>query len=108
MVWRQEQMRMADNAIWAFAKVLRTHWFTAMSGGFSVPFAAAAVFSDQAYQQLIWGTLALGAFGFATFRLWKIERDTVVDLQKRLEKFENKPELTRLRGLAGFRDARLL
>jgi hypothetical protein len=65
----------SNKAIWAFARALRADWFAAMSGGFSVPFASLAVFAGDKYQQLIWGTLALCGFGFASYRLWKSQFD---------------------------------
>src|ERR1700737_2584728 len=46
---------------WSFARAFREHLFAAMSGGFSVPFAAAAVFLDNKYAQLIFGCLAFGS-----------------------------------------------
>lgn len=84
---------MADNAVWAFGRVLRANWFAAMSGGFSVPFSALAVFSDQTYQQLVWAALALAAFGFAAFRIWKTEYDRTIVLQSKLDALEAAPKL---------------
>jgi hypothetical protein len=55
-----------------------------MSGGFSVPFGALAVFADNKYQQAIWAALALCALVFATYRIWKIEREKVLELQEKL------------------------
>jgi hypothetical protein len=72
-------------SIWGFAQSLRTHWLAAMSGGFSVPFTAAAVFAGDKYQQAIFGCLALTALWFAAYRVWKVERYRVIELQKKLE-----------------------
>jgi hypothetical protein len=78
--------RMGDTAIWAFARVLRAHWFAAMSGGFSVPFTAAMVYFDSKYAQSIFGALALASLWFAAYRIWKGEHDKVVALEAMLEK----------------------
>ena len=75
---------MSGEPFWAFLKALRADWFAAMSGSFSVPFAAIAIFADQKYQPRIWGALALLAFGFASYRLWNAQYDKVVSLEKQL------------------------
>ena len=70
---------------WSFARAFREHLFAAMSGGFSVPFAAAAVFLDNKYAQLIFGCLAFGSAWFAAYRIWKSEREQVISLQQQLK-----------------------
>jgi hypothetical protein len=75
---------MSGKPFWAFTKALRADWFAAMSGGFSVPFAAMGVFADPKYQPQIWWALAGLAFGFAAYRLWRAEFDKVVSLEKQL------------------------
>src|SRR5262249_35845674 len=57
-----------------FAATFRGHWLEAMSGGFSVPFTALAVFSNQTYQQAIFAILAVAAIWFAAYRVWAAER----------------------------------
>ena len=57
-----------------------------MSGAFSVPFVAAMVIADNRYQQAIYGALALAALIFATFRVWKIEYEAVLDLRETVER----------------------
>jgi hypothetical protein len=68
----------------AFVSAYRAQLFAAMSGSFSVPFTFAAVYSDSKYGHLIYGCLALAAFIFAAYTLWKIEHDKVLALQDRL------------------------
>ena len=68
----------------AFAQAFRKHLFAAMSGGFSVPFTALAVFVDNKYAQLIFGCLAFCAAWFAAYRIWKYEREKVIELEARL------------------------
>jgi hypothetical protein len=68
-----------------FALAFRYKWFEAMSGGASVPFAFAAVFLDNSYGKAICTTMAFVCGGFAAYRVWKRERETVIDLQKKLE-----------------------
>jgi hypothetical protein len=78
-VWMVERL-----ALWSFAGVLRQNWFAAMSGGFSVPFTAAAVHFDNKYAQLIFGCLAVASLYFAAYRIWKSEHDKVLVLQESL------------------------
>jgi hypothetical protein len=76
---------MVDRAtLWSFVGVLRRHWFAAMSGGFSVPFTAAAVYFDSKYAQSIFGFLALASLYFAAYQIWKSEHDKVLALQESL------------------------
>jgi hypothetical protein len=55
----------------AFWRQFRSHWLAAMSGGFSVPFSALAIFTGDKYQRAVFGMLALAAFLFATFSVWR-------------------------------------
>ena len=71
-------------SLWSFAQAFRTHWLTAMSGSFSVPFTAAAVFAGDKYQQAIFGCLALAAFWFSAYRVWRFERERVLALETQL------------------------
>jgi hypothetical protein len=68
----------------AFVAAIRADWFAAMSGGFSVPFGAAAVFADTKYGQAIWGSLAVCAFVFAAYRFWSAEHASVLSLKEKL------------------------
>jgi hypothetical protein len=77
---------MSGNAIWAFAGTLRANWFAAMSGGFSVPFTAAAVYFDSKYAHVIFGALALASLYFAAYRIWKSEWEKAVVLQVKLNR----------------------
>lgn len=63
-----------------FFLAFREHWFAAMSGGFSVPFTVAAVFSDNKYAQIIFAILAFSSAWFAAYRVWRIEREKVISL----------------------------
>ena len=59
----------------------RADWLAAMSGAFSVPFAAVSVFADQKYQPLIWAILAFLALTNAAFRLWRTQHLRVQALE---------------------------
>ena len=48
-----------------------------MSGAFSVPFAAFAIFSATTSGKLIWTLSAIVAFVFTTFRIWRAEHNKV-------------------------------
>lgn len=51
-----------------------------MSGIFSVPFGALAVFADSSKAQLIWALLAASALLLGAYRVWAKERDRVREL----------------------------
>jgi hypothetical protein len=57
-----------------------------MSGGFSVPFTALAVFAGDKYQQAVFGFLALAAFWFAAYRVWRSEHEEVLELRGQLDR----------------------
>ena len=69
---------------WTFILAFRRHWFAAMSGGVSVPFAAVAPFLDNVYAQALVVTLAFVAAWFAAYRIWKVEHEKVLRYEKRL------------------------
>ena len=80
----------AQPSILNFFRAFRGHWFEAMSGAFSVPFAALAAFTEG-YAQIIFVVLAASAGGFAAYRLWSFERQKVCDLKEQIRprlKFE--------------------
>jgi hypothetical protein len=83
----------SGTSVWSFAQALRTHWLAAMSGSFSVPFTAAAVFSGDKYQQIIFGCLAFAALWYGAYRLWRFEREKVLDLQRQLVRTGDSPSL---------------
>jgi hypothetical protein len=68
-------------SLWSFAQAFREHWFAAMSGGFSVPFTALAVFLDNKYAQGIFAALAFLGAWFAAYSVWRVERQKIVDLK---------------------------
>jgi hypothetical protein len=65
---------------WSFALAFRKQWFAAMSGGASVPFTALAVFLDRRWAQLLFGGCAVVSTWFAAYRVWKSERQRVLEL----------------------------
>src|SRR5882757_6324855 len=74
----------SQTSIRSFALAFRGQWFAAMSGGFSVPFTALAVFLDNKYQQAIFGCLAFAAIWYAAYTIWRIEREKVVGLEEKI------------------------
>ncbi len=72
---------MRKAVILKFALAFRDHWFAAMSGSFSVPFAFAAVWFDNIYAKIIFGGLAFGGAWSAAYRIWKSEREKVIKLE---------------------------
>ena len=97
---------MSEVGLKEFEMAFRAHWFAAMSGGFSVPCTAAAIFFDNKYAQLIFACLAFFAAWFAFYRIWKAEREKVLDLEQKIETSaqdkENKQKI--ITALAAARD----
>jgi hypothetical protein len=67
-----------------FLLVIWRNWGPLMSGVFSVPFAALAVFTESTYARAIWAVMAILAFMASAYMIWARERGTVVDLQEKL------------------------
>jgi hypothetical protein len=57
-------------------------WTELMSGGASVPFAALAVFVEDAAARAIFAVMAVVTFVFAAYRVWRAERIKVNALTK--------------------------
>jgi hypothetical protein len=68
----------------SFIAAFRGHWLEAMSGAFSVPFAAAGVWASAAgangYATASFVALAILGAWFAAYRLWSVERNKVAEL----------------------------
>jgi hypothetical protein len=67
-----------------FFLAFREHWFAAMSGGVSVPFAIWSALADSTWAHLTLAACALTCAWFAAFRVWKLERERVLNLEERL------------------------
>jgi hypothetical protein len=67
-----------------FLQIIWDDWRTLVSGGFSVPFTAIAVFSDSRYASLIWVVLALTALMFMTYWVLAREASRAGELEERL------------------------
>jgi hypothetical protein len=67
-------MRERDSTFRNFIASFGDHWFDAMSGGASVPFAIATVFVAQTYQKLLLAGAAILCFVVAAYRVWRTER----------------------------------
>jgi hypothetical protein len=67
-----------------FLRALRAEWFTAMSGSVSVPFAILAVFVGDTWSKGMLAALSATCFVFAGYRVWKLERERVLELSPRL------------------------
>jgi len=94
---------MGFKSSWRFIWELWKIWGALVSGAFSVPFAAAAVFSSSQYGPLIWGVLAYGALVMAAFLLWR----RVVGLENKLKpklKVTHDPIIPSCDAVVGFRD----
>ncbi len=74
----------AKPSLWNFGLAFRELWFAAMSGGASVPFAFLAVILDNKYAQIIFGSMAFVCAWFAAYRVWKGEREKVLELEAKL------------------------
>ena len=75
---------------WEFVLAFRRETFGAMSGGVSVPFAALAVFLDNAYAQAIFAAMAFTAVWFAAYRVWKAERERTIVAENQINEIANR------------------
>lgn len=77
-----------------YLRALWGDWLTGMCGALSVPFAAVAVLL-RGPSRILWGVLAVAAFIFASYRVWREERSTRLketdDLKSRVADLERKP-----------------
>lgn len=78
-------MAEASPGLIEFFLAIWRRWGPLMSGVFSVPFGALSAFSDSAYGRIIWGGMAITAFGTAAYLIWANERKTVVELQNKIK-----------------------
>jgi hypothetical protein len=72
---------------WRFLRVLWHVWGPLMSGAFSVPFAIAAVVSDQKYGPLIYGSMAYTALALACYLLWARNQTLIDRLSPKMKLF---------------------
>jgi hypothetical protein len=71
---------------WNFLGAFRRELFALMSGGFSVPFAAAAVYYDNWPARIGFTVLALAAAAYAVFRVWHADREALIKAETELDR----------------------
>lgn len=69
-----------------FLRAFRQHWFAAMSGGFSVPFAALAALLDNWPARIGFAALAVASALFAAFRVWHADRTALNKAEAELDR----------------------
>lgn len=73
---------------------LWSDWLTRMCGALSVPFAAIAVML-RGPSRILWGVLAVAAFVFASYRVWREERNIRLretgNLEAQIANLQRKP-----------------
>jgi hypothetical protein len=94
-------------SVWNFTLAFRTHWFAAMSGSASVPFTILATLVDSKWAQVILALCALTCAWFAAYRVWKAEREKVIELEKKLNHQANRRRIISARDSAYQRTAEL-
>ena len=70
-------------SIRGFVAAFRREWFAAMSGGFSVPFVFLSAFVDNKYARVVLLALAFSGAWFAAYRLWKADRERIIEHDQR-------------------------
>lgn len=68
----------------AFIRALGGQWFTAMSGPLSVPFAFLALLVGSTGLKIVFGVLAITCAVFASYWVWRTERQRGNELAERL------------------------
>lgn len=81
-----------DTRLLTYLRAFFSDWLTRMSGPLSVPFAAAAVFSPNRLQKVIWASLAVVAAIYGSYRVWRKERLTAYEEIGRLRQLSESRE----------------
>jgi len=98
----------ASPSIRSFIGGLRAHWLDAMSGAASVPFAFAAAYTPNKYTQIIFAVMAISLAWFASYRVWKAERQKLIELQAKYQALVDEyPHSIRLENLNTEEDRKL-
>jgi hypothetical protein len=71
---RRNDRREPDTRVFTYLRTFFANWLNGMSGSLSVPFAALAIWSSQQRQKFLWGSLAVIASLFSSYRVWRQER----------------------------------
>lgn len=74
-------MASAAPTIWTFLRTFREHWFAAISGSVSVPFAALGAYTDSVPVKITFTVTAIVAAGFAAYRVWRSERAALIEAE---------------------------
>jgi hypothetical protein len=69
---------------WHYVRAFWQRWFTFMSGAPSVPAAILAVYVENTTAKIVLGITAVICFVLSGFLVWRIERQKVVDLERKL------------------------
>lgn len=86
-----------------FVLAFGRNWFVLMSGAFTVPFAALAVFADSAASKAIWASMALCMILVATYLVWAGERKTVEIFKSDNAKLRNELALVKDNSVANIK-----
>jgi hypothetical protein len=76
-----------------FCRAFTAEWFTAMSGGLSVPLVILAVYVDNPPLKIGLGLTAVVCFVFASFRIWKMEREARIDAESKVNTRETRKNI---------------
>jgi hypothetical protein len=69
-----------------FLRAFRHHWFAAMSGGFSVPFAALAALLENWPARVGFAGLAVASALYTAFRIWCADCEGLIRAQAELDR----------------------
>ena len=72
--------------IWTFLRTFREHLFALMSGGLSVPFAAAAAYYDSLPAKVGFTLLAITALTVAAYSVWRTEREALIKAEAKIDR----------------------
>ena len=81
-----------------FLKALAAHWFSAVSGGLSVPFTVFALYVSGRWQKTLFGTLAIAAGIAASYSVWSQKTEEAEHLTDELGQQRKKNTRPLLRG----------
>ena len=71
--------------LWVYVRAFFANWLRVMSGGASVAFAVGTALTSNVYAQLTLALFALLCGLYATYQIWKPDRQRVCELEEKLK-----------------------
>src|ERR1700731_3348466 len=87
------KLRSMDSGIVSYIRAFGVRWFVTMSGPLSVPLAVIAYFVQNDAAKIILFTTALLCGIFASYWVWKVEREARIDAESKVNQREDRKNI---------------